>query len=258
MREPRRLNFAVVGYGKMGKLVEQVLEERGENPPVIIDPPKGYEWKDGMLENVDRAIIFTDPEGCYETCIDVLEAGCDAVVGTTQFYLLDDGGENQAMLGRFHETAVVSGTRMVYAPNFSLGVNAYLKVLETLAVLMSRLGYDPVLSEEHHVGKKDAPSGTAVKMGDVLLSAYPDRERLVIAPPEGKRGDDEISVGVKRFGDIPGTHEVAFASPTDLIRYQHIVGNRIVFANDAVKAAYMLNEIKPGLYALGDLLDSSL
>jgi 4-hydroxy-tetrahydrodipicolinate reductase len=153
--------FAIVGYGRIGKLVEQVLNEVGRYQPEIIDPAlEGFGWDDNSLTETDTAICFTSPPAGYETTKRVLEKGVDAVVGTTKFYLNNDGSENEEMLQEFDELAKENDCRMFYASNFSVGMNAFWKLLKPMAEMMRGLGYDVAIEERHHKRKVDV-AGTA-------------------------------------------------------------------------------------------------
>ena len=236
----------------MGKLVERVLNERGEKIVSIIDPAQGRPFKVDSLDDVDSAICFTSPDAGYETTKRILQEGKDAVVGTTKFYLNTDGSINQGMLDEFAEIANRNVSRMIYASNFSIGMNAFLKHLKPFAETMAKLGYDVAVEERHHKNKEDI-SGTAKTIGSVLLEAC-QRGKMNFGDLERKREEDEITVASTRAGCIPGTHTVIFDSPVDTIELIHRVRKPEIFAQGAVDSAYWLKYHKLGVYSITDRL----
>lgn len=249
-----KLKFSVVGYGRMGKILEQVLKERGEDIYSIIDPAyEELEWKRDSLRETDSAICFTSPDAGYEATKRILEDGTDAVVATTKFYLNEDGSENEEMLGEFRELARENGNRMMYASNFSIGMNAFWKQLRPMAEMMSKLGYDVAVEERHHNRKADV-AGTAKTIGNILLDAYTDKDTMNFGDCERKREESEITVVSTRAGYIPGMHTVVFDSPVDTIEFKHAVRDPKIFAKGAVDSAYWLKEQEPGVYSITDRL----
>ncbi len=252
--EDENLRFAVVGYGRMGKRLEGVLKERGEEISNIIDPAySGTEWRPDSLDDTDSAICFTSPEAGYETTKRILGEGVDAVVATTKFYLNEDGSENQEMLGEFRDLARDSDCRMMYASNFSVGMNAYWENLRRLASTMANLGYDVAVEERHHNKKADV-SGTAKTIGGILLEAFPNKDNLNFGESERKRMDEEITVASTRVGEVPGTHKVIFDSPVDSLEFTHRTRDSDMFAKGAVDSAYWLRDKEPDLYNIEDRL----
>ena len=248
-----KLNFIIVGYGRIGKLVEKALNEREEIILNTIDPSLRKDWTDDSLKLVDTAICFTSPEAGYETTKKILLEGVDAVVGTTKFYLNPDGSLNEDMLKEFDEIAKANQARMLYASNFSIGMNAYWKTLKPLAEMMANLGYDVAVEERHHKVKADV-AGTAKKIGGILLDSSPDKTRLNFRDIERKREDREITIASTRVGYVPGTHTVIFDSPTDSIELIHRVRDPTVFAHGAIDSAYWLRAKEPGVYSIEDRL----
>jgi 4-hydroxy-tetrahydrodipicolinate reductase len=248
------LRFAVVGYGRMGKIVEQVLKERNEYISGIIDPAvEGLDWGKDSLNETDSAICFTSPDGGYEATKKVLGEGVDAIVATTKFYLNPNGSENEEMLQEFDEMAKENGCRMFYASNFSVGMNAYWSLLKPMAEMMAKLGYDVGIEERHHKGKADV-AGTAKTIGGILLDAYPDKDELNFGDCERKRKDGEITVVSTRAGHIPGTHTVVFDSPVDSLEFTHRVRDPKIFARGAIDSAYWVRDKESGLYGIKDRL----
>ena len=249
-----RLKFAIVGYGRMGKLVEQALRDAGEEILSIIDPETAAPWKGSSLQGADSAICFTAPQAGYETTKRVLGGGVDAVVATTKFYLDDDGSERKDMIEEFDQIAKQNNARMIYASNFSIGMNAYWQALRQMAPLMASIGYDVAVEERHHSRKADI-SGTAKTIANILLESYPGKSSLSFWDCERKRGEEEITVASTRVGHIAGTHTVVFDSPTDTIELVHRVRDPRIFAIGAVESAYWLRDKEPGVYNITDRLE---
>lgn len=287
------LRFAVVGYqGRMGKLVQQVLKERRERVSGLLDK---VEWSvqeevDDILHESDIAICFTDPAVGFETTKKILQEGVHAVVGTTKFYNKPDGHLNEEMMAQLAEVAEINNSSLLYASNFSTGVNLWFKQLAEMAPRMARMGYVPILLEIHHGGKKDSPSGTAVTAAKKILPAYPgmalhieqdnpiraalpyDESHFLEAVIHGsvdgeeqrqvrsfieRAGKDKIPViGVRVPGDKPvGTHYVAFVKGTDVVLFGNVVKDRAIFARDAVDCAHWLAEQPKGrIYTMEDRL----
>jgi len=248
-----KLRFAIVGYGRIGKLAEKVLIERGENIVSVIDPVVADLWDVNSLKGIDTAICFTSPDAGYETTKRILSEGVDAVVGTTKFYLNENGSLNEEMFQEFEKIAKQNKSRMLYAENFSVGMNAFWAILNPLAEMMANLGYDVAVEERHHKVKADV-AGTAKKIGGNLLETYPDKTRLNFRDLERKREDREITIASTRVGYVPGTHTIIFDSPTDSIELIHRVRDPTIFAQGAIDSAYWLRDQEPGFYNIEDRL----
>lgn len=249
-----KLNFAVVGCGRMGSRVLKHLRENEENIQSIVDPAyEGYDWTEDALKGVDSAICFTSPDQGYDITKRILGEGVDAIMATTKFYLDSEGKVNQEMMSEFDSLAKENGCRMLYASNFSFGMNAYRQHLSDLARTMSKLGYDVSVEERHHKKKADV-AGTAKTIGNILLDEFPDKERLNFGDCERKREDNEITVSSTRAGYIPGTHTVVFDSPVDTIEFTHRVREPTIFAKGATDSAYWLRQQEPGVYSINDML----
>lgn len=265
MGEKERPSFLIVGYGRMGKLVHKVLDERDEHVWGIIEPvteekivgvtsPGGIKHVGiGDILHADTAICFTSPEAGLDTTMGLLNKGIDTVVGTTKWYLREDKSVDEGMIADLGEIAKRNECRFVYASNFSIGMNAFWQNLKQLAPVMARAGYDVAVVEEHHTRKADI-SGTAITIGNILLDAYPEKSRLKVGDFDRKIGPDEISIAVVRAGDIPGTHRVIFESPVDRVELVHAVRDREIFAKGAVDTAYWAKEQPPGGYSITDRL----
>jgi len=157
------------------------------------------------------------------------------------------------MLEEFSRIAQQNGSRMIYASNFSVGMNAFWQHLRPLAETMANIGYDVAVEERHHTRKVDV-SGTAKTIAGILLKAYQAKELLNFGDCERRREDGEITVASTRVGDIPGTHTVVFSSGVDTIEFTHRVRDPRIFAKGAIVSAYWLREQDPGVYNIIDRL----
>ena len=240
------MRFALIGYGKMGKAIEQVAQSRGHSVGLKVDadnagtPPSGC----------DVAIEFSKPDQALANMRLCLEAGVPVVVGTTGWY--DHLNDVRAMV------ALNNGT-LLWASNFSIGVNLFFRVNRQLAILMDKQpGYSVHIDEIHHVHKRDAPSGTAITLArdiDVSTQRYSGWD-LTPAPSPKERGAEPARVPIlsERTGEVPGKHSVTWTSPEDRIIITHEAFSRKGFATGAVIAAEWLHGRK-GLFTMDDLLD---
>ncbi len=232
----RRMNIALIGYGKMGKLIEQTAISQGLSVSLILDEYNNDQFQGLTSENlsgIDVCIDFSTPQVVVENIRRIAEAGVNMVVGTTGWYeRLDEVRQmvNDHRIG------------FVYGPNFSIGMNLFFKLIEYAAHLFHRFeGFDPFVEEAHHKFKKDAPSGTAVTLGQLLETAYVDRQ---------------VPITCVRAGYIPGTHAVSFDSEVDTIILKHTARNREGFAGGAIFAAKWVAG-KTGFYEFRQLVEEA-
>jgi 4-hydroxy-tetrahydrodipicolinate reductase len=192
-------------------------------------------------------IDFTRPEGTLKHLAYCAEHGIKMVIGTTGF---DDAGKAQIR-------AAAEKTAIVFAPNMSVGVNVTLKLLELAAKSLSE-GYDIEIIEAHHRHKVDAPSGTALKMGEVIADALGrDLAECAVYGREGVTGErDPSTIGFAtiRGGDIVGDHTVLFAGTGERIEISHKSSSRVTYAHGALRAARFLADQTVGLYDMQDVL----
>ena len=211
------LGLAIVGYGKMGKLIEQLAPEYGFEVRAKLrgaDNVNGHALSHQTLRGVDVAVDFTTPDAAPENIRKLATLGINSVVGTT-------GWSNH--LPEIREHIVQSKTGVVWAPNFSVGVNIFLAaVAHTASLFANRPEYEAWGWEMHHSAKKDAPSGTLKKLAEEMHSAGYTRP---------------ISLSSNRAGAVPGTHEIGFDSIADTITLRHTARSREGFARGALQAA---------------------
>lgn len=227
MNEPA---IAVIGDGKMGRLIGQLVQERGWHLTAML----GSEHNAGgagitrrALGDPDVAIEFTEPASAVPNIMACIHEGVPVVVGTTGWY---------SSLPIISEAVVEEGASLLWAPNFSIGVNLFVELAREAARIMAKSGFSAALVETHHSAKKDAPSGTAL----AITNAMKDFGR-------------EIPVTSVRTGSVPGTHELIFDAQFEQIIMQHEARDRRVFADGALRAAEWLRG-KQGVFTMRDVL----
>jgi 4-hydroxy-tetrahydrodipicolinate reductase len=229
------MKIAIVGYGKMGQMIERIAISRGHEVVARFDVDNNRNGEGLIGENlkgVDAAIEFSTPETAIENLRRLIELRIPAVVGTTGWY---------ARLDEIRKLAADRGSPLVFSSNFSVGMNLFFRVVREASELFARHDqYDPFLVEAHHKFKKDAPSGTALVIAKLMRESY------------GGRAPEAVAI---RAGHIPGTHEVGFDSEADTITLTHTARSREGFAAGAVLAAEKIVN-KQGVYEFSELLFS--
>ena len=227
------MKLAIVGYGKMGKMVESLAPEYGFEVALKLDEFNNANFSGITAENfkgIDAAIEFSVPEAAVENIERISALGINLVVGTTGWLKEMD---------RAKAAVAKHGTGLVWSPNYSVGVNVFFRaVAETAKMLANEPGYEAWAWEMHHSMKKDAPSGTLLKAVDGMKRAGYDRK---------------IDVASNRAGRVPGTHEIGFDSPADTITLRHTAHGREGFASGSLKAAQLVVGRK-GFYEFTDVL----
>jgi len=228
------VNLALLGYGKMGKAIAQLAPQRGCAVKLTLDiddNAKGQAITREKFAGIDVAIDFTTPDAVVENIHRLAELGVNLVVGTTGWN--DRLDEVRAIVEK-------SGVGMVYAPNFSIGVQLFYRAARATAEAFAALPmYEPYITEAHHRAKKDAPSGTAKELERQVKPLFKSLE---------------IPVSSVRGGFIPGTHELGFDSEADTIILRHTARGRQGFAEGALLAAKWVMG-KKGLFAFADVLE---
>jgi 4-hydroxy-tetrahydrodipicolinate reductase len=229
------MKIAIVGYGKMGKMIERIAVSRGHVVVARFDVDNNRNGEGLTAENlkgVDAAIEFSTPETAAENLRRLIELRIPAVAGATGWY---------ARLDEIKELAADRGGSLVFSSNFSIGMNLFFRIAREASALFARHDqYDPFLVEAHHKFKKDAPSGTALVIAKLMRESY------------GARTPEAVAL---RAGHIPGTHEVGFDSEADTITLTHTARSREGFAAGAVLAAEKIVD-KQGVYEFSELLFS--
>lgn len=236
------MKIALSGYGKMGKEIEKVALERGHEIVTKFNDPDDWIGKEEELASADVAIEFSMPHSVVSNIFKCFDANTPVVVGTTGWFgQLDHVKE----VCRKHDRAIL------YASNFSVGVNLFFEVNKVLAKLMNEHEeYAVSVEETHHTGKVDSPSGTAIKLANDVLDGLDRKDVWVNEKP---KKDYELEIISNREKDVPGTHVVKYESEIDNIEITHTAKSRIGFAKGAVLAAEWLAK-KKGVYTMSDLI----
>ncbi|MCY1479154.1 4-hydroxy-tetrahydrodipicolinate reductase [compost metagenome] len=231
------MKIALLGYGKMGKVIERIALERGHE---IVLRKSGKDTFEG-LEHTDVAIDFSIPDAAVSNISTCLDNNIPVISGTTGWL------ENyDKMVALCQE----KNGAFIYGSNFSLGVNIFFQLNDYLAKIMSKIGqYKVAMEEVHHTQKLDAPSGTAITLAKGII----DNSDYSSWALENAK-DDEILIDAKRIENVPGTHSVFYNSDVDTIEIKHIAHNREGFALGAVVAAEWIQG-KKGVFTMKDVLD---
>lgn len=230
------MKIALLGYGKMGRAIEQVALNRGHE--IVIR--KDLEPLDTDLKAADVAIDFSHPDAAFENIINCFDNGVPVVCGTTGW------------LQKYQEAVAYCREKkgsFIYASNFSIGVNLFFNLNAYLAKLMAPVAeYEAEMEEVHHIHKLDAPSGTAITLAEGIIAEGRKKGWSI-----GEAEKDEVFIRVKREGEVPGTHTVTYSSAVDAIEIRHTAFNRSGFALGAVVAAEWLRD-KKGVFQMKDVL----
>ncbi|MBL4625502.1 MAG: 4-hydroxy-tetrahydrodipicolinate reductase [Flavobacteriales bacterium] len=231
------MKIALLGYGKMGKAIEEIALKRGHS--IVLKANHSVEER--LVSSADVAIDFSAPETVVDNIQKCFTVNVPVVVGTTGWY------------ERFNEVdrlCEIGDHSLFHATNFSIGVNIFFEVNKTLAKLMnSQTDYEIEMKEIHHTQKLDSPSGTAITLADGIIDNI-DRK---LGWNEGSPIEDSVLVQSYREGDVPGTHIISYENEIDKIEIKHEAKGRIGFATGAVLAAEWLQN-KKGIYTMKDLL----
>ena len=227
------MKLAIVGYGKMGRMIERVATERGHEIALKLDEFNNSNFEGVTAENfagIDVAIDFSIPSAAAANVEKIASLGVNLVVGTTGW--TEYAEDVRAAIAK-------NGVGMVWSPNYSVGVNAFFRIVAEAAKLLSGAPeYEAWAWEIHHSAKKDAPSGTLLKLVEEMKGAGYARR---------------VDTASNRAGTIAGTHEIGFDCAADTITLRHTARSREGFAIGAVKAAEWVAG-KTGFHEFGDIL----
>ena len=236
------MRIAIIGYGKMGQLIDKLATQMGHEVVYKIDSHNTRQTE--QLENVDVAIEFTSPETAVENYTKLAEQHIPIVTGTTGW--MDD-------FETVKNSVLESGNRFFYASNFSIGVHITVEVSNYLAKLIQDFPeYACRIDEWHHSAKKDAPSGTALTFATEIINNHKGYDKSVSQPTEIQK--EELPIYAYRENDIPGTHQIKYDSEIDSIILRHEAKSREGFALGAIKAAEFLVKQEPGVYSMNHLI----
>ncbi|WP_071147501.1 4-hydroxy-tetrahydrodipicolinate reductase [Bacteroides ihuae] len=236
------MKIALIGYGKMGKEIEQIALNRGHEIVCIIDVNNQQDYESDTFRSADVAIEFTNPMVAYTNYMKAFAAGVKVVSGSTGW--MDEHGDEIKELCRN------GGKTLFWASNFSLGVSIFSAVNKYLAKIMNQFpAYDITMSETHHIHKLDAPSGTAITLAEDLLENINRKDRWV---KEEAKSANELPIHSIREGEVCGIHTIRYESDADSITITHDAKNRKALAFGAVLAAEYTVD-KQGYLGMSDL-----
>jgi 4-hydroxy-tetrahydrodipicolinate reductase len=232
------MKIALLGYGRMGKAIEQIANERGHTIVAKIDKNENQ----GKLSEAEVAINFSIPDAAVANIKAAMEKQIPVVCGTTGWL---------EQLKEVEDFCLQNKTAFLYASNFSVGVNLFFKLNEVLAKLMHpHKSYSAEMKEIHHIHKLDAPSGTAITLAEGIF----DQSKYTDWSIDDTKGDSTLPIAVERTGEVSGTHTIEYKSSVDSISIQHEAYSRQGFALGAVIAAEWIQD-KKGVFTMNDVLD---
>lgn len=245
------MKIALLGYGKMGRIIEKIAGDRKHEIVLKIDYNNQHELTAENLKTADVVIEFSTPSSALNNIEACLEAGVPVVVGTTGWYEhLDD----------IKEKCLQNNGTLLYGTNFSIGVNIFFHINRILAKLMNNYPYYDVQVEEiHHTQKLDAPSGTAITIAEGIIDNLNVKKGWtnVLSTDANEPGDDNIKndqllIESFRIDSVPGTHTVIYDSEVDMIEFKHTAHNRNGFALGAIMAAEWVSN-KKGFFSVEEM-----
>ncbi|GGC49554.1 4-hydroxy-tetrahydrodipicolinate reductase [Parapedobacter defluvii] len=244
------MNIALLGYGKMGRLIEKFALQRGHHIHLIIDENNRQDIGIVDLEGADVAIDFSRPEAAVSNIDLCFEADLPIVVGTTGWY---------DQLGDVKKRCLDGNKTLMYGSNFSIGVNVFFHINKLLAAVMNPYKqYDVQVEEIHHTQKLDSPSGTAITIAEGIIENTDSKtewvNNLIGEGEELIPKSQQLLIESHRIDDVPGTHTVLYSSEVDQIEFKHTAHSRAGFALGAVVAAEWLAG-KTGFYQVNEMFN---
>jgi len=251
------MNIALIGYGKMGKMVEQAALAKGHKISAIVDPfaadaqtaiKISKKIAEADFSSIDVAIEFTQPDTAAANILALAERRIPIVVGTTDWHV---------HLSKVSKAIDKADTSMIWASNFSIGVNLFYRIAWYAAELANNFPeYDVGGFEVHHNKKIDSPSGTAKILAEGVLSRIDRKNRIVWETMNKKPEAYEFHFPSLRMGSVPGTHSLFFDSQADTIEITHTARTREGFASGAILAAqWLTSEERSGVFTIHDMMN---
>lgn len=242
------MNIAILGYGKMGKMISQYVEnETNDTIALIIDNTDDWKNKEAELKNCDVAIDFSEPAVAIDNIIACFKNKVPVVCGTTGWY---DKLEYVKQMCEKYDGS------LVYASNFSIGVNIFSEINKRLSKIMEKYAqYEVKVAETHHTAKLDKPSGTAITLANQIIennATYSDWE---LTDDANTKNEHSIPVTSYREGNEVGTHEITWQSAEDLISIKHKAFSRLGFVKGALLSAKWILD-KKGVFTVNDVVNS--
>ena len=236
------MKIALIGYGKMGKIIERIALERGHEIVSVIDIDNREDFQSEAFRSADVAIEFTTPHIALQNYDEAFRAGVAVVSGTTGW---------TEHLEEVKNNVEKNNHTLFWSSNFSLGVNIFITLNSYLAKMMNQFpDYNVEMTEIHHTQKLDAPSGTAITLAEGILG---NLDRKTVWVKDTENNSDELAIKSIREGQVPGIHTIRYESAVDSIEITHDAKSREGFALGAVVAAEFTAG-KKGFLGMGDLL----
>lgn len=233
------MNIALLGYGKMGQTIEKIALDRGHE--IVLKVSKDIHEYDLDQQEIDVAIDFSIPDAAYKNLTTCFKHKIPVVCGTTGWLKQYEDAK---------KVCLENDSALIYASNFSLGVNVFFELNSYLANMMKGLDqYSVSIEEIHHTQKLDAPSGTAISLAEQIIGSYPKLEDWKLDAAE----ENKVPIFAKRTEDVPGTHTITYDSEIDSIEIRHTAKSRQGFALGAVVAAEYLHG-RTGIFSMKDVL----
>ena len=259
------MKIAIIGYGKMGKMIEQIARAQGHSITAIVDPlandvpaagglsgiPVSKDITQAALETADAAIEFTQPATAVENIIALAKRKIPTVVGTTGWH---------ERMGEVTKAVEDAGSSLLWASNFSIGVNLFYRIAWYASELVNNFPeYDVGGFEAHHNKKIDSPSRTAKILAEGVLARIDRKKKIVGETMNRKPEEDELHYPSLRIGSVPGQHSLFFDSTADTIEITHTARSREGFASGAVRAAqWLAAEKRRGVFTIDEMLKDIL
>lgn len=239
---PEIMKIALIGYGKMGHIIEEIARNRGHEIISVIDIDNQQDFDSQAFQSADVAIEFTRPQTAEENIHRCFDREIPVVVGTTGWY---------EALPAIKEACKKANGGLFYASNFSIGVNIFMALSRYTARIMNRFAdYEVGIEETHHIHKLDSPSGTAITLAEGIIGELDRKQRWEETPTPAP---DTLGITAIRRDEVLGIHSIRYESGVDSITLTHDAKSRAGFALGAVIAAEFLCE-KKGVYTMTDLL----
>jgi 4-hydroxy-tetrahydrodipicolinate reductase len=236
------MKIALIGYGKMGKAIEEIAIAKGHEIVLKIDVSNTADFTKENVQEANVAIEFTGPHTAFENITKCIEWGVPVISGSTGW------------LDQFEKAKKLCEEKkgcLLYASNFSIGVNLFFEINKQVAALMEPYdNYNVSMTETHHTEKKDAPSGTAISLAEQILAKIGRKNKWV---NETSSEASDLIIRSERIDPAPGTHSVTYDSSIDSIEITHTAHTRKGFAGGAVLAAEFANQ-KIGIFTMKDVL----
>ncbi len=236
------MKIALIGYGKMGHIIEEIALQRDHEIVSVIDIDNQQDFDSQSFLSADVAIEFTCPQTARDNIRRCFDRHIPVVVGTTGWY---------DALPQIKEACQTTEGGLFYASNFSIGVNIFMALSKYAAQIMNRFdNYEVSIEETHHIHKQDSPSGTAITLAEGIIEKLDRKQRWEETSAPAK---DVLGITSIRRGEVPGIHSIRYESDVDSITLTHDAKSRAGFALGAVIAAEFLCG-KKGVYTMTDLL----